>query len=131
MAQLAQLNETIPFCVNMNILGAANLSAMGIIPEAQIIPAGGRFLSSESMRASARSVQGVVALGVRRKMVETFEVVRGKMGIDDPTAPPRRRRLADLNQGHRARLWGGSVGSGAVLRVIYKGETAYFVVVAS
>lgn len=56
--------------------------------------------------------QCVAALGARKKMVKTFEVVRRKMGIDDPTAPPCRRRLADLNQGHRARLWGGSIGSG-------------------
>ncbi|KAH8994178.1 hypothetical protein EDB86DRAFT_2829989 [Lactarius hatsudake] len=42
-------------------------------------------------------VDGRAALGARRKMVKTFEVVRWKMGIDDPTAPPRRRSLADLN----------------------------------
>ncbi|KAH8994169.1 hypothetical protein EDB86DRAFT_2927429, partial [Lactarius hatsudake] len=33
---------------------------------------------------------GVAALGARRKMRRTFEVVRKKMGIDDPTAPPPR-----------------------------------------
>ena len=32
--------------------------------------------------------QGVAALGARRKVLNTFEVVRGKVGIDDPTAPP-------------------------------------------
>jgi hypothetical protein len=32
--------------------------------------------------------QGVAALGARRKMLKTFEVVRRKMGIDDPTALP-------------------------------------------
>ena len=32
--------------------------------------------------------QGVAALRARRKMLKTFEVVRRKMGIDDPTVPP-------------------------------------------
>jgi hypothetical protein len=36
----------------------------------------------------ALEAQGVAALGVRRKMLKTFEVVRKKMCIDDPTAPP-------------------------------------------
>ncbi|KAH8984730.1 hypothetical protein EDB92DRAFT_2092082 [Lactarius akahatsu] len=40
------------------------------------------------MDEQALEAQGVVALGARRKMLKTFEVVRKKMGIDDPTAPP-------------------------------------------
>jgi hypothetical protein len=32
--------------------------------------------------------QALEAQGARRKMLKTFEVVRRKMGIDDPTAPP-------------------------------------------
>ncbi|KAH8984718.1 hypothetical protein EDB92DRAFT_2105845 [Lactarius akahatsu] len=35
-----------------------------------------------------KEMVGVAALGARRKMLKTFEVVRKKMGIDDPTAPP-------------------------------------------
>ena len=184
MAQLAQLNGMNgmnPF--NMNMLGMANLSAMGISPEAQLLAAqiaaaGGGFgqpglglggglggfggmqsgignglrggpnrsggrspgLGSASgkggstgnggvkkdeedfdpavlhdvagwlrtlrlhkytpnfegmtwkemvvMDEQALEAQGVAALGARRKMLKTFEVVRRKMGIDDPTAPP-------------------------------------------
>ena len=51
----------------------------------------------------ALEVQGVAALGARRKMLKTFKVVQRTMSIDDPTAPPpspppfvrprRRRRL--------------------------------------
>jgi hypothetical protein len=40
------------------------------------------------MDESALEVQGVAALGARRKMLKTFEVVRRKMGIDDPNALP-------------------------------------------
>ncbi|KAH9010361.1 hypothetical protein EDB83DRAFT_2322456 [Lactarius deliciosus] len=40
------------------------------------------------MDEQALEAQGVAALGARRKMLKTFEVVRKKMGIDDPTAPP-------------------------------------------
>ncbi|KAH9066117.1 hypothetical protein EDB83DRAFT_2381521 [Lactarius deliciosus] len=36
----------------------------------------------------ALEAQGVAALGARRKMLKTFEVVLRKMGINDPTAPP-------------------------------------------
>ena len=39
------------------------------------------------MDEQALGAQGVAALGARRKMLKTFEVVRRKMGIDDPTAP--------------------------------------------
>ena len=191
MAQLAQLNGMNgmnPFGVNMNMLGMANLSAMGITPEAQLLAAqiaaagggfgqpglgvgaglgsfgglqggiGGNGLRGGSGRSGGRSpglgsggaggkngggaagnggakkdeedfdpavlhdvagwlrtlrlhkytpnfegltwkemvvmdeqaleAQGVAALGARRKMLKTFEVVRRKMGIDDPTAPP-------------------------------------------
>ncbi|KAH8987229.1 hypothetical protein EDB86DRAFT_3245845 [Lactarius hatsudake] len=41
-----------------------------------------------AMDEQALEAQGVAALGARRKMLKTFEVVRKKMGIDDPTAPP-------------------------------------------
>jgi hypothetical protein len=190
MAQLAQLNGMSgmnPFGVNMNMLGMANLSAMGISPEAQLLAAqiaaagggfgqpglgvgaglgtfgglggiggnnglrggpgrsggrspglGGGSNSGKGSNASgnggakkdeedfdpavlhdvagwlrtlrlhkytpnfegmswkdmvvmdeqALEAQGVAALGARRKMLKTFEVVRKKMGIDDPTAPP-------------------------------------------
>ena len=189
MAQLAQLNGMNPFGVNMNMLGMANLSAMGISPEAQLLAAqiaaaGGGFgqpglgaglgsfgglqggmgggIRGGPGRSGGRSpglggsangrgggggggsggganggakkdeedfdpavlndvagwlrtlrlhkytpnfegmtwkemvvmdeqaleAQGVAALGARRKMLKTFEVVRKKMGIDDPTAPP-------------------------------------------
>jgi hypothetical protein len=40
------------------------------------------------MDEAALEAQGVAALGARRKMLKTFEVVRRKMGIDDPTLPP-------------------------------------------
>ena len=40
------------------------------------------------MDEPALEAQGVAALGARRKMLKTFEIVRKKMGIDDPTAPP-------------------------------------------
>ncbi|KAH9010367.1 hypothetical protein EDB83DRAFT_2581725 [Lactarius deliciosus] len=40
------------------------------------------------MDEQALEAQGVAALGARRKMLKTFEVVRKKMGIDDPSAPP-------------------------------------------
>ncbi|KAH9014725.1 hypothetical protein EDB85DRAFT_2295854 [Lactarius pseudohatsudake] len=55
------------------------------------------------MDEQALEAQGVAALAARRKMLKTFEVMRKKMDIDDPTAPPlRRRRLVDRPQGHRA-----------------------------
>ncbi|KAH9010992.1 hypothetical protein EDB85DRAFT_2230962 [Lactarius pseudohatsudake] len=40
------------------------------------------------MDEQALEAQGVAAQGARRKMLKTFEVVRKKMGIDDPSAPP-------------------------------------------
>jgi hypothetical protein len=40
------------------------------------------------MDGQALEVQGVTALGARRKMLKTFEAVRRKMSIDGPTAPP-------------------------------------------
>ncbi|KAI0299622.1 hypothetical protein BC826DRAFT_995582 [Russula brevipes] len=180
MAQLAQLNGMNgmnPFGVNMNMLGMANLNAMGLTAEAQLLAAqiaaagggfgqpglggslgnfgglpggiavgqrggpgrsGGRSPGAGSnkgtagnggkkdeddfdpavlhdvagwlrtlrlhkytpnfegmtwkdmvlMDEAALEAQGVAALGARRKMLKTFEVVRKKMGIDDPTAPP-------------------------------------------
>ncbi|KAH9012280.1 hypothetical protein EDB85DRAFT_2159188 [Lactarius pseudohatsudake] len=39
------------------------------------------------MDEQALEAQGVAALGARRKMLKTFEVVRKKMGIDDPSMP--------------------------------------------
>jgi hypothetical protein len=181
MAQLAQLNGMNgmnPFGVNMNMLGMANLNAMGLTAEAQLLAAqiaaagggfgqpglgtglgnfgglqggiggsgarngpgrsGGRSPGAGSNKGSsgggtkkdeddfdpavlndvagwlrtlrlhkytpnfermtwkdmvvmdeaALEAQGVAALGARRKMLKTFEIVRKKMGIDDPTAPP-------------------------------------------
>jgi SAM domain (Sterile alpha motif) len=178
MAQLAQLNGMNginPFGVNMNMLGMANLNAMGLTAEAQLLAAqiaaggfgqpglaslgnfgglqggmggagqrngpgrsGGRSPGAGSNKGSSSSgakkdeddfdpavlndvagwlrtlrlhkytpnfegmtwkdmvvmdeaaleAQGVAALGARRKMLKTFELVRKKMGIDDPTAPP-------------------------------------------
>ncbi len=177
MAQLAQLNGMNPFGVNMNMLGMANLNAMGLTAEAQLLAAqiaaagggfgqpglstglgnfglqggigssgqrtgpgrsGGRSPGAGSNKGSsangmkkdeddfdpavlndvagwlrtlrlhkytpnfegmtwkdmvvmdevALEAKGVAALGARRKMLKTFEVVRKKMGIDDPTAPP-------------------------------------------
>jgi len=181
MAQLAQLNGMNgmnPFGVNMNMLGMANLNAMGLTAEAQLLAAqiaaagggfgqpglgvgaglgnfsglqgglggqrggpgrsGGRSPGVGSnkgttgngakkdeddfdpavlhdvagwlrtlrlhkytpnfegmtwkdmvvMDEAALEAQGVAALGARRKMLKTFEIVRKKMGIDDPTAPP-------------------------------------------
>jgi SAM domain (Sterile alpha motif) len=40
------------------------------------------------MDEAALEAQGVAALGARRKMLKTFDMVRRKMGIDDPTVPP-------------------------------------------
>jgi SAM domain (Sterile alpha motif) len=40
------------------------------------------------MDEAALEAQGVAALGARRKMLKTFDIVRKKMGIDDPTLPP-------------------------------------------
>jgi len=179
VAQLAQLNGMNgmnPFGVNMNMLGMANLNAMGLTAEAQLLAAqiaaagggfgqpglgigaaglgafglpgggqrggpgrsggrspgvgsnkgttGGGVKKDEDdfdpavlhdvagwlrtlrlhkytpnfegmtwkdmvmMDEAALEAQGVAALGARRKMLKTFELVRKKMGIDDPTAPP-------------------------------------------
>ena len=40
------------------------------------------------MDEQALEAQAIAALGACRKMLKTFEVVRRKMGIDDPTVPP-------------------------------------------
>ncbi|KAI9436714.1 hypothetical protein H4582DRAFT_2058629 [Lactarius indigo] len=40
------------------------------------------------MDEQALEAQGIAALGAHRKILETFEVVRRKMGIDDPSALP-------------------------------------------
>ena len=40
------------------------------------------------MDEQALEAQGVAALGARRQMLKTFEVVRRKMGIDYPTVMP-------------------------------------------
>ena len=40
------------------------------------------------MDEQAFEAHGVAALGARRKMLKTFEVVQRKMSIDDPTALP-------------------------------------------
>ncbi|KAI0060387.1 hypothetical protein BV25DRAFT_1992943 [Artomyces pyxidatus] len=168
MAGLAGMGQINPFNMNMNMLNMANLSAMGISPEAQLLAAqmaasnfgqpgmnplfglqqqaaaaaanqrnqprgGGRSPGLRSnpgrdqvakkdeedfdpqvlgdvpgwlrtlrlhkytpnfegmnwkdmvmMDEAALERQGVAALGARRKMLKTFEVVRKKMGIEDP-----------------------------------------------
>ncbi|KAI0049426.1 hypothetical protein FA95DRAFT_1489251 [Auriscalpium vulgare] len=165
MAGLAGMGQINPFNMNMNMLNMANLSAMGISPEAQLLAAqmaasnfgqpgmnpfvglqqqgaangrsgarggGGRSPGVKSntgrdggkkdeedfdpviltdvpgwlrtlrlhkytpnfegmnwkdmvlMDEAALEKQGVAALGARRKMLKTFEVVRSKMGIEDP-----------------------------------------------
>ena len=40
------------------------------------------------MDEDALEAKGVAALGARRKMLKTFEVVRKKMGINDPAGAP-------------------------------------------
>ena len=40
------------------------------------------------MDEQALEARGVAALDARRKMLKTFEAVREKMGINDPTVPP-------------------------------------------
>jgi hypothetical protein len=202
MAQLAQLNGINPFGVNMNMLGMANLNAMGLTAEAQLLAAqiaaagggfgqpglsglgnfggmpggmggagqrngpgrsGGRSPGAGSNKGSsgggtkkdeddfdpavlndvagwlrtlrlhkytpnfegmtwkdmvlmdegALEAQGVAALGARRKMLKTFEVVRKKMGIDDPTAPPPPGTPAPAPLG-ASLATGTGMGSGAL-----------------
>ncbi|KAI9507782.1 hypothetical protein F5148DRAFT_956481, partial [Russula earlei] len=172
LAQLNGMNGINPFGVNMNMLSMANLNAMGLTAEAQLLAAqiaaaggnfgqpglsaglgnfgglqsglggqrsgpgrsGGRSPGAGSnkgtpgsgtkkdeddfdpavlsdvagwlrtlrlhkytpnfegmtwkdmvvMDEAALEAQGVAALGARRKMLKTFEIVRKKMGIDDP-----------------------------------------------
>ena len=200
MAQLAQLNGMNgmnPFGVNMNMLGMANLNAMGLTAEAQLLAAqfaaagggipglglgnfgglpggmgagqrngpgrsGGRSPGAGSNKGSsgggtkkdeddfdpavlndvagwlrtlrlhkytpnfegmtwkdmvvmdeaALEAQGVAALGARRKMLKTFEVVRKKMGIDDPTAPPPPGILTSAPPVASLATGNGSGGSG-------------------
>ncbi|KAI0035220.1 hypothetical protein K488DRAFT_19426, partial [Vararia minispora EC-137] len=163
---LAGMGQLSPFNMNMGMLNMANLSAMGISPEAQLLAAqmaasgfaqpglspfmgmqqqqqaaamqraqqrgpGGRSPGGKSsasgrdkkdeedvdpallndvpawlrslrlhkytpnfegckwqdmvvMDEAALEKQGVAALGARRKMLKTFEIVRKKMGIEDP-----------------------------------------------
>ncbi|KAI9430978.1 hypothetical protein H4582DRAFT_2012792 [Lactarius indigo] len=40
------------------------------------------------MDEQALKAQGVAALGARRKMLKTLEMVHKRMDIDDPTVPP-------------------------------------------
>jgi hypothetical protein len=40
------------------------------------------------MDEAALEAKGVAALGARRKMLKTFELVRKKMGIEDPNPNP-------------------------------------------
>ena len=40
------------------------------------------------MDEQALEAQGIAALGAKRKMLKTFEVVRRKMGIEGPNTPP-------------------------------------------
>ena len=212
MAQLAQLNAACMNPLHMNLLGVANLSAMGISPKAQLLAAqiaaaaggfgqtdlglggglggfvgmqedgsgrggpgrsGGRSpgLSANGKSGSSSSAaggnndgggakkdeedfdpavlndvagwlrslrlhkytpnfegmswkemvlmdeqaleaQGVAALGARRKMLKTFEVVRRKMGIDDPTAPPPPPPPSGAPPPSSTSTLGSSTGSG-------------------
>ncbi|KAH8981833.1 hypothetical protein EDB86DRAFT_3066591 [Lactarius hatsudake] len=64
------------------------------------------------MDEQALEAQGVAALGARRKMLKTFEVVRKKMGIDDPSAPPPAPSSGGPASGS---ISGGSAGSGGGL----------------
>ena len=41
-----------------------------------------------TMNEQALEAQGVAALGSRRRMLKTFDVVKRKLGIDDPDALP-------------------------------------------
>ncbi|KAH9000746.1 hypothetical protein EDB83DRAFT_2509695 [Lactarius deliciosus] len=66
------------------------------------------------MDEQALEAQGVAALGARRKMLKTFEVVRKKMGIDDPTAPPPPPSSGGSAPGAPGSS-GGSAGSGGGL----------------
>jgi hypothetical protein len=67
------------------------------------------------MDEAALEAQGVAALGARRKMLKTFEVVRKKMGIDDPTAPPPPGTPAPAPPGFsHATGTGTGMGSGGV-----------------
>jgi hypothetical protein len=63
------------------------------------------------MDEAALEAQGVAALGARRKMLKTFEVVRKKMGIDDPTAPPPPGTPAPGPPASAGPGTGGGVGS--------------------
>ncbi|KAH9172677.1 hypothetical protein EDB89DRAFT_1905988 [Lactarius sanguifluus] len=65
------------------------------------------------MDEQALEAQGVAVLGARRKMLKTFEVVRKKMGIDDPTAPPP--PLSGGSAPGAPGSSGGSAGSGGGL----------------
>ena len=47
------------------------------------------------MDEQALEAQGIAALGAKRKMLKTFEVVRRKMGIEDPNTPPSPPLLSD------------------------------------
>ena len=64
------------------------------------------------MDKQALEAQGVAALGARRKMLKTFEVVRRKMGIDDPTALPLPPPPSGAPPPSSASTLGSSTGSG-------------------
>ena len=64
------------------------------------------------MDEQALEAQGVAALGARRKMLKTFEVVRRKMGIDDPTAIPPPPPPSGAPPPPSASTLGSSTGSG-------------------
>jgi hypothetical protein len=63
------------------------------------------------MDGQALEAQGLAALGARRKMLKTFEFVRRKMGIGDPTAPPP-PPLSGAPAPSLASTLGSSTGSG-------------------
>ena len=67
------------------------------------------------MDEQALEAQGVAALGAHRKTLKTFEVVRRKMGIDDPTAPPPPPPPSGGPAPGSASTLGSSVGSGGGL----------------
>ena len=65
------------------------------------------------MDEQALEAQGVAALGARRKMLKTFEVVRRKMGIDDPTALPPPPPPSGAPPPSSTSTLGSSTGSGS------------------
>ena len=63
------------------------------------------------MDEQALETPGVAALGARTKMFKTFDVIRRKMGIDDPTPPPSPSGVPEPSP---ASTLGSSPGSGGI-----------------